>query len=150
MQTPKSKSAPRTLSRASLRSARLNARGNTTRQGFDAPSLSPTGTLSRRHLAHFVSAVDTEGDPRTAVCVQCDTKVMLTDIPVALQTAFRVGATVETTFAQRESGLYRDGLRLPDGRFVSLQDLQPGIGAYVPALLERQGSRRLRMPEAVD
>ena len=90
------------------------------------------------------------GDPRTAVCVQCDTKVMLTDIPVALQSAYRVGATVETTFAQRESGLYRDGLRLPDGRFVSLQDLQPGIGAYVPALLERQGSRRLRMPEAVD
>jgi hypothetical protein len=90
------------------------------------------------------------GDPRTAVCVQCDTKVMLTDIPVALQNAYRVGATVETTFAQRESGLYRDGLRLPDGRFVSLQDLQPGIGAYVPALLERQGSRRLGMPEAVD
>ena len=90
------------------------------------------------------------GDPRTAVCVQCDTKVVLTDIPVALQAAFRVGAQAETTFAQRESGLYRDGLRLADGRFVSLQDLQPGIGAYVPSLLEREGSRRLRTPEAVD
>ena len=90
------------------------------------------------------------GDPRTAVCMQCDTKVMLTEVPVALQAAFRIGAQVETTFAQRESGLYRDGLRLADGRFVSLQDLQPGIGAYVPSLLEREGSRRLRTPETVD
>ena len=87
----------------------------------------PSGSIG------FASA----GDPRTAVCMQCDTKVMLTDIPPALQTAFRVGAEVETTFAQREAGLYRDGLRLADGRFVSLQDLQPGIHAYVPALLER-------------
>ncbi len=90
------------------------------------------------------------GDPRTAVCMQCDTKVMLTDIPIALRAAFRIGAEVETTFAQRETGLYRDGLRLADGRFVSLQDLQPGIGAYVPALLEREAPKRLRVPEAVD
>ncbi len=87
------------------------------------------------------------GDPRTAVCMQCDTKVMLTDIPVTLQTALKVGAEAETHFAQREAGLYRDGLRLADGRFVSLQDLQPGIRAYVPALLEREGVKRL---EAVD
>ena len=82
----------------------------------------PSGSIG------FASA----GDPRTAVCMQCDTKVMLTDIPPALRTALRVEAEVETTFAQREAGLYRDGLRLADGRFVSLQDLQPGIHAYVP------------------
>ena len=87
----------------------------------------PSGSIG------FASA----GDPRTAVCMQCDTKVMLTNIPVALQNALRVGAEAETLFAQREAGLYRDGLRLADGRFVSLQDLQPGIHAYVPALLER-------------
>jgi hypothetical protein len=90
------------------------------------------------------------GDPRTAVCMQCDTKVMLTDIPVALQASFHIGAEAETTFAQRETGLYRDGLRLADGRFISLQDLPVGIGAYVPALLERQGAKRVRVPEAVD
>jgi hypothetical protein len=101
----------------------------------------PSGSIG------FASA----GDPRTAVCMQCDTKVMLTDIPPALQTALRVGAEAETTFAQREAGLYRDGLRLADGRFVSLQDLQPGIHAYVPALLERDGLKGLaKMPEAVD
>ncbi|HTR13047.1 MAG TPA: hypothetical protein VMI72_07270 [Roseiarcus sp.] len=90
------------------------------------------------------------GDPRIPVCVQCDTKVVLTDIPVAMQATYRIGAEVETIFAQRETGLYRDGLRLADGRFVSLQDLQPGIGAYVPTLLERQGARKARTPETVD
>jgi hypothetical protein len=49
----------------------------------------PSGSIG------FASA----GDPRTAVCMQCDTKVMLTDIPPALQTAFRVGAEVEASTA---------------------------------------------------
>src|SRR6476660_8857811 len=53
----------------------------------------PSGSIG------FASA----GDPRTAVCMQCDTKVMLTDIPPALRTALRVDAEVETTFAQREA-----------------------------------------------
>src|ERR1700722_7141573 len=103
----------------------------------------PSGSIG------FASA----GDPRTAVCMQCDTKVMLTDIPPALRTALRVDAEVETTFAQREAGLYRDGLRLADGRFVSLQDLQPGIHAYVPALLERgalKGLGRRQRPSTRD
>ena len=61
-----------------------------------------------------------------------------------------IGAEVETIFAQRETGLYRDGMRLADGRFVSLQDLPTGVGAYVPTLLEREGARRVQVPEAVD
>ncbi len=90
------------------------------------------------------------GDPRIPVCVQCDTKVVLTDIPVAMQATYGIGAEVETVFAQRETGLYRDGLRLADGRFVSLQDLQPGVGAYIPTLLEREGAKRVKAREAVD
>jgi len=39
---------------------------------------------------------------------------------------------------------------LADGRFVSLQDLQPGIHAYVPALLERGALGLAKTPEAVD
>ena len=62
----------------------------------------PSGSIG------FASA----GDPRTAVCMQCDTKVMLTNIPVALQNALRIGAEAETLFAQREAGLYRDGLQV--------------------------------------
>ena len=90
------------------------------------------------------------GDPRIPVCVQCDTKVVLTDIPFTMQAAYGIGAEVETIFAQRETGLYRDGLRLKNGRFVSLQDLQPGIGAYIPTLLERSGGKRARVFEAID
>lgn len=89
------------------------------------------------------------GDPRTPVCVQCDTKVILTDIPPAMQALYRIGSEAETIFAQRETGLYRDGLRLADGAFVSLQDLAPGIGAYVPSLLERQGGKA-RAIETID
>ena len=90
------------------------------------------------------------GDPRIPVCVQCDTKVVLTDIPAAMQKTYGIGPEVETVFAQRETGLYRDGLRLKDGRFVSLQDLPPGVGAYIPSLLERRVEKRVRLPEAVD
>src|SRR6202453_4900092 len=101
----------------------------------------PSGSIG------FASA----GDPRTAVCMQCDTKVMLTDIPPALRTALRVDAEVETIFAQREGGLYRDGLRVADGRFFGREDLQPGIHAYVPALLERDALKGLmKTPETVD
>jgi hypothetical protein len=90
------------------------------------------------------------GDPRIPVCVQCDTKVVLTDVPVAMQATYGIGAEVETIFAQRDTGLYRDGLRLANGRFVSLQDLQPGIGAYIPTLLEREGVKKAHKPEMVD
>ncbi len=89
------------------------------------------------------------GDPRTPVCVQCDTKVVLTDVPPAMQRTYGIGPEVETVFAQRETGLYRDGLRLQGGRFVSLQDLPPGVGAFVPSLLERSAEKRVRIPEAV-
>jgi hypothetical protein len=89
------------------------------------------------------------------VCLQCDTTVVLTDIPASMQKAYAIGSEVETVFAQRETGLYRDGLRLKDGRFLSLQDLPPGVGAYVPSLLERKphaptARARVRTLEAVD
>ena len=94
------------------------------------------------------------GDPRVPVCVQCDTRVVLTDIPASMQKTYGIGPEVETVFAQRETGLYRDGLRLKDGRFVSLQDLPPGVGAYVPNLLERglekRGDKRVRVLAPVD
>lgn len=97
------------------------------------------------------------GDPRIPVCVQCDTRVVLTDIPASMQRTYGVGAEVETVFAQRETGLYRDGLRLKNGRFLSLQELPPGVGAYIPSLLEKSAAKpvetaagkRVRLPELV-
>ena len=91
------------------------------------------------------------GDPRTAVCMQCDTPVVLTDIPADLQARLGVGERVEATFAQAERGAYRDGLRLSNGRFVSLQELRPGVRAFIPALLERGAERAIeRAREAID
>jgi hypothetical protein len=84
------------------------------------------------------------GDPRTAVCMQCDTQLVLTDIPSDLQARFAIGAEAEVTFAQADGGGYRDGMRLASGRFVSLQELRPGIRAYIPVLLENRGPERVR------
>ena len=39
------------------------------------------------------------------VCLQCDTTVVLTDIPASMQKAYGIGSEVETVFAQRETGL---------------------------------------------
>lgn len=91
----------------------------------------PSGTIG------FVSP----GAPTTAVCMQCDTMLELSEIPAEMQARYGLGAQTTAHFAQAETGAYRDGLRLPDGRFVSLQALSPGVRAHVPALLERQARR---------
>ena len=83
------------------------------------------------------------GDPATAVCMQCDTRVTLTDIPTDLQVRLNVGEKAEVVFAQIDSGAYRDGMRLASGRFVSLQELRPGIHAYIPALLEHDATKTM-------
>ncbi|HEY1941292.1 MAG TPA: hypothetical protein VGH40_04140 [Roseiarcus sp.] len=76
------------------------------------------------------------GDAKTVVCLECETPIVLTDIPSDLQTRFGVGQRARATFAQTDRGAYRDGLRLANGRFVSLQELRPGIRAYIPSLAE--------------
>jgi hypothetical protein len=107
---------------------------------FYATTRFPSGSIG------FAAA----GDPKTVVCMQCDTAVVLTDLPADLQTRFGVGERVQATFAQAERGAYRDGLLLAGGRFVSLQELRPGIHAYIPVLLEhRESERTERMREAV-
>lgn len=95
----------------------------------------PTGTIG------FASP----GDPRTAVCMQCDTQLVLTDIPSDLQARFAIGAEAEVTFAQTDRGGYRDGVQLASGRFVSLQELRPGIHAYIPGLLENRAPERVEV-----
>jgi hypothetical protein len=67
------------------------------------------------------------------------------DIPTDLQAGFAIGAEAEVTFAQADGGGYRDGLRLASGRFVSLQELRPGIRAYIPVLLENRALERVEM-----
>ncbi len=79
------------------------------------------------------------GDPSTPVCVQCDTALVLSDIPSEWQSRFATGPQIEVTFAQTDKVSefgYRDGVRLSNGRFVSLQQMPLGVHAYVRELLE--------------
>jgi hypothetical protein len=76
------------------------------------------------------------GDARTAVCVQCDTQLILSDVPSDLQQLLGVSATEKVTFTRLDQGVYRDGVRFENGRTASLQQLRPGILAHVSMLLE--------------
>jgi hypothetical protein len=93
------------------------------------------------------------GAPNIAVCMQCDTDLALSGIPDDLRARLGVGAETTATFAQTDVGTYRDGVRLPNGRFVLLQDLRPGVRAHIPALLENQNraaARSVRTLEEVE
>ena len=77
------------------------------------------------------------GGNLTAVCVQCDTRLMLENIPRDLQATLGVSAREEVTFIRMERGPYRDGVRFCNGREILLQQLKPGMTVSVTRLLER-------------
>lgn len=76
------------------------------------------------------------GDATTPICVQCDTRLILEQIPKDLQDRLGIGATEEVTFVRLEQGPFRDGVRFRNGSEVSLQQLQSGVIVTVTALLE--------------
>jgi hypothetical protein len=71
------------------------------------------------------------GDRKTAVCMACDTVLVLSEIPKTVQDALRIKAREQVTFTRLEEGLHRDGVRFSNGRCVSLQHLRPGIVAMI-------------------
>jgi hypothetical protein len=71
------------------------------------------------------------GDPRTAVCVACDTVLLLSEIPKTLQETCGIGAREQVTFVRLEEGLHRDGVRFDNGKSISLQQLKPGVAATI-------------------
>jgi hypothetical protein len=81
------------------------------------------------------------GGGSTAVCVQCDTKLMLEDIPPELQEALGVSAREEVTFIRLDRGSYRDGVRFRGGKEISFQQLKPGVAVSVTHLLENAAPR---------
>ena len=90
------------------------------------------------------------GDPRTAVCMQCDTKVMLTDIPPAFR---RLSASARRPRRPSPSARPACIVTVCGWRTGVLSCAGPpaGIHAYVPALLERDALKGLvKTPEAVD
>ena len=77
------------------------------------------------------------GDRATAICVQYDTKLELTDIPASVRERYGLGERETVVFARIESGAYHDGVALKDGSIVSLQQIGPGVTVAVEGLLEK-------------
>lgn len=71
------------------------------------------------------------GDHSVAVCMACDTRLKLERLPALLRTSLGVGGEETATFVRLEQGLYRDGVRFDNGRSASLQELGPGVRAYL-------------------
>lgn len=77
------------------------------------------------------------GDPETAICMACDTRIELSDIPPETQQRLGVPQTTKVTFIRIEAGPHHDGIRFDDGLEVSLQHLGPGVTGYLVESLAR-------------
>ena len=71
------------------------------------------------------------GDTTTAVCMACDTRLELDDIPLDVQQRLDVEAASPVTFVRIDVEVHHDGVRFANGREVTLQRLGPGVVANV-------------------
>ena len=85
-------------------------------------------------------------DPETAVCMACDTRLMLHDIPEPIQDAHHIKADEEVTFIRLESQTYRDGVRFSNDRQLSLQQLGTGVTADVIDALTAEHQPQIPSP----
>ncbi|MGE3248421.1 MAG: hypothetical protein AB7F96_15185 [Beijerinckiaceae bacterium] len=81
----------------------------------------PTGSLG----------ITAPGDIKTAICVQCDTRLELENVPAILRREYALQATESVTFTRIDCGAYRDGVRFANGSEVSLQLLGPGVKVWL-------------------
>jgi hypothetical protein len=71
------------------------------------------------------------GDPSTAVCMACDTKLRLECIPERVQRRHGVSAIEHVTFTRLDYGPHHDGVRFANGTEVTLQELGAGVKGYI-------------------
>jgi hypothetical protein len=71
------------------------------------------------------------GDPSTAVCMACDTKLRLEDVPERVQRSYFVSPKEDVTFTRLEKGPHHDSVRFANGAEVTLQELGPGVKGYL-------------------
>jgi hypothetical protein len=76
------------------------------------------------------------GDCTTAVCVQYDMHLKLTDISSDLQTRLDISAEEEVVFARLDHGAYRDGVKFANGKQISLQLLGAGVTVAVVEIVK--------------
>ena len=86
------------------------------------------------------------GDPSTAVCMACDTKLRLEGVTEMVQRVHGVSANESVTFIRLDNGPHHDGVRFANGAEVTLQELGPGVKGYVYDAL----SAPVWMPETVE
>jgi len=77
------------------------------------------------------------GDCGTAVCIQYDMRLRLTNLSSDLQSRLNVGETEDVVFARLDHGAYRDGVRFANGQQVSLQLLGVGVGVALESLMDK-------------
>lgn len=87
----------------------------------------PSGSIG------FVAA----SDPTTAICLSCDTRLKLEDIPERVRKAHNLHTAELATFVQRDEGPYRDAICFDNSTVLTLQFLGEGVRArIVDALIE--------------
>jgi len=77
------------------------------------------------------------GDCGTAVCIQYDMRLKLTNLSSDLQSRLNVADAEEVVFARLDHGAYRDGVRFANGQQVSLQLLGVGVGVALVSLMDK-------------
>lgn len=71
------------------------------------------------------------GNHSVAVCMSCDTRLALHNIPETIQSRLSVTGSENATFVRLDGGLYRDGVRFDNGRACTLQELGIGVRAVI-------------------
>jgi len=77
------------------------------------------------------------GDCGTAVCIQYDMRLKLTNLSSDLQSRLNVSDSEDVIFARLDHGAYRDGVRFGNGQQVSLQLLGVGVGVSLVSLMDK-------------
>jgi len=78
----------------------------------------------------------TPQQPGTAVCLACDTQLVIDALPDDLRRSHGLMTIEDAVFVRLDSGSYRDGVRFANGKEVSLQAFPAGVGVTVLQLLE--------------
>jgi hypothetical protein len=91
--------------------------------------------LGERYETHLFESYSVgfiaPGDPATAVCMACDTKLRLEGIPERVQRAKCVSLNEDVAFVRLDKGPHHDGVRFANGTEVTLQELGPGVKGFV-------------------
>jgi hypothetical protein len=76
------------------------------------------------------------GDANTAVCLACDSRLRLENIPKEIQSRLGISEAADVTFVRLDGGSYHDAVRFANGTVATLQQL--GVGVWISLIDEMQ------------